>query len=76
MATLAKPKHLRTKKMQNLKSVLPPHHRTGDSAGENSKIGVTLGIDHIYLLTLFDLYALLFGSLFGVESSTRIWDTL
>ena len=40
------------------------------------KSGVTLGLDHIYLLTLFDLYALHYGSLFGFESSTWIWDTL
>ena len=46
-------------------TVLPPHHRTGDSAGDYFKSGVTLGIDHIYLLPLFDLYALHFSSLFG-----------
>ena len=48
------------------KSVLPMHHRTGDSAGDTSKSGVTLGTYHIYLLTLFDLFALHFGSLFGL----------
>ena len=63
-------------KTQNTMSVLPPYHRTGDSAGKNSKSGVTLGLDHLYLLSLFDLYALHFGSLFGLKSSTRIWDTL
>ena len=63
-------------KRKTLKSVLPPYHRTGDSAGKNSKCGVTLGLDHIYLLTLFDLFALHYGSFFGFESSTRIWDTL
>ena len=52
-------------KTQNLKSVLPPYHRTGDSAGEYYKSGVTLGLDHLYLLTLFDLLALHFGSWFG-----------
>ena len=74
MATLAKPQHLRTQ-TQNLKSVLSSYHRTGDSAGENSKCGVTLGLDHINLLALFDLYDLHYGSLFGFESSTRIWET-
>ena len=54
-------------KRKNLKSVLPPYHRTGDSTGEYYKSGVTLGIDHIYLLTLFDLYALHYGSLFRFE---------
>ena len=63
-------------KRKTIKSVLPPYLRTGDSVGENSKSGVTLGLDHIYLLTLFDLYALHYGYLFGFESSTRIWDTL
>ena len=62
--------------MQNLQVNSPTYHRTGDSAGENSKSGVTLGLDHIYLLKLFDLYVLHYGSLFGFESSTRIWDTL
>ena len=33
--------------------------------GNKYKSGVTLGLDHIYLLTLFDLLALYFGSLFG-----------
>ena len=42
VATLAKLQHLRTQ-TQNLKSVLPPHHRTGDSAGDQSKSGDTLG---------------------------------
>ena len=63
--TLAKPQHLQ-KQTQNLKSVLPPYHRTGDSTGDLIlKSGVTLGLDYIYLLTLFDLFALHFGSLFG-----------
>ena len=31
----------------------------------NFNSGVTLGLDHIYLLSLFDLYALHYGSLFG-----------
>ena len=53
-------------KRKTLKSVLPPYHRTSDSTEENSKSGVTFGLDHIYLLTLFDLYALHFGSLFGL----------
>ena len=44
--------------------------------GKYLKSGVTLGLDHLYLLSLFDLYALHFGSLFGLESSTRIWETL
>ena len=48
------------------KSVLPPYHRTGDSDGEKLKSGVTLGLDHLYLLSLFDLFALHFGSLFGL----------
>ena len=65
-----------TIKRKQTELVLPPYHRTGDSAGEYSKSGVTLGLDHIYLLSLFDLYALHYGSLFGFESSTRIWDTL
>ena len=35
--------------------------------GNFIKVGVTLGLDHIYLLTLFDLYALHYDSLFGFE---------
>ena len=50
---------------KHLKSVLPPYHRTGDSTGDFNKNGVTLGLDHIYLLSLFDLHALHCGSLFG-----------
>ena len=61
---------------QTLKSVLPPYHRTGDSAREKFKSGVTLGLEHIYLLSLLDLYALRDGYLFGFESSTRIWNTI
>ena len=52
-------------KLKTFKSVLPPYHRTGDSVGDKIKSGVTLGLDHIYLLTLLDLVALHFGSLFG-----------
>ena len=51
-------------KRKTTRSVLPPRYRTGDSAGEKHKSGVTLGLDHLYLLSLFDLYALHFGSLF------------
>ena len=48
------------------KSVLPPYYRTGDSVGDiKLKSGVTLGLDQLYLLSLFDLLALHFGSLFG-----------
>ena len=53
-------------KRKTHKSVLPPYHITGDSAGDNSKSRVTLGVYHIYLLSLFDLFALYFGSLFGL----------
>ena len=74
MATLAN--RTSANETQNFKSVFPPYHRTGDSAGDISKSGVTLGLDHIYLLSLFDLYALHYGSLFGFKSSTHIWDTL
>ena len=63
-------------KRKTPKLVLPPYHRTDDSAGDNFKSGVTLGLDHIYLLSLFDLFALHFGSLFGFKSSTWIYDTL
>ena len=52
-------------KHKTLKSVLPPYHRTSDPVGDDFKSGVTLGLDLIYLLTLFDLFALDFGSLFG-----------
>ena len=56
-----------TIKRKTTKSILPPRYRTGDSAGELIlKSGVTLGLNHIYLLSLFDLYALHFGSLFGL----------
>ena len=49
-----------------LKSVLPPYHRTGDSAGDiNLKVGLPYGLDHLYLLALIDLIALSFGFLFG-----------
>ena len=58
------------------KSVLPPYYKTSDSAGDYSKSGVTLDLDHIYLLSLLNLFALNYGSLFGFESSTRILDTL
>ena len=44
--------------------------------GLKLKSGVTLELYHLYLLSLFDLYALYFGSLFGLKSSTRIWETL
>ena len=65
MATLTN--HNICDKTQNLKSVLPPYHRTDDFVGENFKSGVTLGINHIYLLILFDLFYLHYGSLFGFE---------
>ena len=48
------------------KSVLPPRYRTGGSARDILKSGVTLWLDHIYLLSLFDLHALHYGSLFGL----------
>ena len=35
--------------------------------GKNLKVGLTYGLDHLYLLTLFDLFALHYGSLFGFE---------
>ena len=41
--TLAKLQHLRSK-CKTLKSVLPPYHKTGDSAGEYFKSGVTFGL--------------------------------
>ena len=34
--------------------------------GKIRKSGVTLGLDHLYLLSLFDLFSLHFGSLFGL----------
>ena len=34
--------------------------------GNVLKSGVILGLDHIYLLSLFDLHALHYGSLFGL----------
>ena len=57
------------KKMRNQykQSVLSPYHRTGGSVGEFYKSGVTLGLGHIYLISLFDLYALHYGSLFGLS---------
>ena len=51
-------------KRKTLKSVLPPYHKTGDSVGESVKSGVTLGINHLYFLSLFNLLALHFGSSF------------
>ena len=51
-------------KCKTTKSILPPYYITGDSAGEKFKSGVTLGLYHLYLLSLFDLIALHFGSLF------------
>ena len=52
---------------QNIpKSILPPCYRTGDSAGEVLKSEVTLGIDHLYLLSLFDFHSLHYGSFFGL----------
>ena len=56
------------------KSILPPYHKTGESAGENSKSGVTLGLDHIYLLALFELYALHYGSLFWFDMESGCWE--
>ena len=53
-------------KRKTTKLVLPSCYRNGDSAGESFKSGVTLGINHIYLLSLFELFALHFGSLFGL----------
>ena len=44
---------------QNTKSVLPPYPRIGDSTGEISKSGVTLGLNHLYLLSLRDLHFVL-----------------
>ena len=43
----------------------------------SSKSEVTLGLDHIYLLTLFDLLDLYFGSLFGfvLNPTPRFGDT-
>ena len=49
---------------QNIKSVLPPYHRTGDSAGDEHKSGVTLGLDHLYSLSLFDFVCFIFSSLY------------
>ena len=48
----------------------PSHfsHRIPELAtllGSILKSGVTLGLDHLYLLTLFNLFDLHFGSLFG-----------
>ena len=65
VATLAQPKHLR-KQTQNLKSVLPPYHRTGDSAGDMLKSGVTLGFRSPLhaCLVCFDCFT--FGSLVWV----------
>ena len=77
VANLAKPQHLRTQNAKHLKSVLPPYHRTGDSAGENYKSGVTLGFRSplfSYNCLACFLYTLVL--LFGFESSTRIWETL
>ena len=56
-------------KRKTTKSVLPPRYRTGNSAGELLKCGVTLGLDPLYLLTLIDLFALHFSSLFGFVSN-------
>ena len=53
-------------KRKTTKSVLPSCYKTGDSSGEKFKSGVTLGLDHLYLLSLFDLLALHFSSLFGL----------
>ena len=53
-------------KRKTFKSVLPSGYRIGDSAGDYSKSGVTLGLDHIYLLSLFDLFALHLWVLFGL----------
>ena len=54
-------------KRKTFKSVLPPYHRIGDSTGENSKSGVTLGfLDHLYMLIFIDLIALHFGSIVWV----------
>ena len=66
VVTLAKPQHLRTQ-TQNSSSQFS--HRITELTtllGKYSKSGVTLGLDHIYLLTLFDLFALHYGSLFGL----------
>ena len=71
MATLSQLQHLRTQ-TKNLKSVLPPYHRTGDSAGEYSKSGVNLEIVHISMLYLFDLLALHFGFIFGYSCKDPI----
>ena len=64
MTTLAKPQHLRS----NAKQPSQFSHRITELAtllGKNSKSGVTLGLDQLCLLTLFDLFALHFCSLFG-----------
>ena len=52
------------KKPQNKKLVFPLYHRTGESAGDFLKWSYLRARSH--LLALFDLYALRFGSLFGL----------
>ena len=75
MATLAQPKHLR-KQTQNPSQF---SHRITELAtllGNISKSGVTLGfLNHVYMITLIALIALLFGFLVWVyfKSYTWIW---
>ena len=65
VATHAKPQHLQT---QNAKpSSQFSRHITELATLLGIWSGVTLGLDHIYLLSLCDLYALHYGSLFGFE---------
>ena len=54
-------------KMQNHQVNSPTVSQNWRLCWGKFKSGVTLGLYHIYLLLLFDLYALHYGSLFGFE---------
>ena len=58
--------HLQSYAKQKVSSPTVPQNWRLCWGYHSKKGGVTLGLDHIYLLSLFDLYALRFGSLFGL----------